>query len=75
MKVLDIIQACEYINCNILDALGNKINVTKENMNDVYDMNIEHLSAKDSEVLIWTFDKWKEFEESVLRGEHNGYLL
>ena len=67
LKVLDVIQACEYINCTILDALGNEIYVTKENMNEVYDMSVEHLSARNNEVLIWTFDKWKEFEESVCR--------
>lgn len=58
MKVGDVILACECINCVVLDALGNEINVTLED----YQKKVEHLSARNNEVLIWTFDNFDKLE-------------
>lgn len=55
MTVGEVISACEYIGCEVLDALGNVIVVTKENSEKIYGYSVEHLNAKDNKVLIWTF--------------------
>lgn len=59
LKVKDIIEVCEYTGCIVLNALGKEI----ENMDtkQLYELDVEHLSAKDSIVQIWTFEKWDEF--------------
>lgn len=55
MKVKDAVEACEYCGCEILDFNGKVIPVTKENCNDIYELQVESLSAKDSKVRIWTY--------------------
>lgn len=55
MIVEDIIGACEYIGCDVLTFDGRNIEVTEENHNEIYKYSVEHLSAKDNIVLIWTF--------------------
>lgn len=57
MVVLSAVSACEYTNCIILDSLGEEIEATQE----VYEMDVEHLSAKDNIVQIWTYDKWDRY--------------
>ncbi|MEG1502256.1 MAG: hypothetical protein RR370_02595 [Synergistaceae bacterium] len=59
IKVGEIIRACEYINCVVVDALGNEIEVTL----DDYSKNVEHISAKNNQVLIWTFDNFDKLED------------
>ena len=34
--------------------------VTKDNFEEIYKMSVEHLSAKDNLVMIWTFEKFDE---------------
>ena len=68
MTIGDIIGLCEYVNCKVLDAFGNEIKVTTD---DYDELTIEHLSAKDNEVLIWTFDKWDEYEEYLINNRNN----
>lgn len=60
MRVKDIVSACEYIGCEVLDQLGNIIPVNKENANEIYEKSVEHISASGNKVLIWTFDKLEE---------------
>ena len=60
MKVKDIISACEYTGCHVMDQLGQEIKVTKKNADEIYDKSVEHVSASNNKVLIWTFDKIDE---------------
>ena len=60
MTVGDIVASCEFVGCMVLDALGNEIEVTKDNFEEIYKMSVEHLSAKDNLVMIWTFEKFDE---------------
>lgn len=68
MTVGDIVSLCEYINCKVLDALGNEIGITKENSKGIYSRSVEHLSAKDNEVLVWAFDNMDKLEEQCRQG-------
>lgn len=56
MKVYDVVSACEYVNCDIVDFWGFDIPCTKTNCNEVYEKTVEHLEAKDSRIIIFTFD-------------------
>lgn len=58
MTVADVIRACEYVNCIVVDALGDEIDVSL----DDYSKTVEHISAKDNQVLIWTFDNFDKLE-------------
>lgn len=58
--VRDIISACEYTGCKIIDQLGDEIPVTKENVEDIYKKAVEHIDASGNLVRIWTFDKIDE---------------
>lgn len=60
LKVKDIVSGCEYIGCEVIDQLGNIIKVTKENLEEIYEKPVEHISASNNKVLIWTFDKIDE---------------
>lgn len=55
MIVKEVISACEYAGCDVFTQLGKKIEITNENFLEVYNMSVEHLSAKDNIVQIWTF--------------------
>jgi hypothetical protein len=55
MTVGEEIAACEYINCEVVDALGNPIEITEDNKDEMYNSNVEHISANNSTVVIWTF--------------------
>ena len=57
MKVLDVISACEYVGCSVVNFWGEEIKITKENCSDIYDRAVEHISAKDNRVIIFTFDE------------------
>lgn len=61
-RVKDIIAACEYTGCIVVDQLLNEIVVTKDNMVDVYMKNVEHVDACNDTVRIWTFDRMDEVE-------------
>lgn len=56
MTVLEVISACEYIGCSVVDFWGNEIEITDENREDIWRKGVEHLEAKDNVILIHTFD-------------------
>lgn len=55
MTVHDIIDACEYCSCDVLDFYGNEIEITQENCKKIHSLTVESLSAKNNRVKIWTF--------------------
>lgn len=61
MTVGDAVAACEYCGCDIVDFNGEKIEVTKENCSVLYKQTVEHLSAWNDRVLIWTFINEPDF--------------
>lgn len=52
LSVGQVVSACEYINCDIVDALGQKIIATAE---ELYDRSVEHIES-DKTIRIYTFD-------------------
>ena len=56
MKVLDVISACEYVGCSVVDFWGEEIEITDENKEEIWQQEVEHLEAKNDIVLIHTFD-------------------
>lgn len=67
LTVLDVVAACEYVGCDVLDALGNEIEVTKENCSEIYGWSVESLAAKDSRVLIYTFKNMDKLLDKIYR--------
>ena len=67
LNVGEVVAACEYVGCDIVDALGNTIETTNNNYEEVYKRIVEHIEAKDGRVLIFTFDNLNKLgmEEEV----------
>lgn len=61
MTVGDVFKMCEYIKCKCVDANGENIEVTKDNMKEIYEKNIWLITAKDNIVIAWTFDEMNEY--------------
>ena len=72
-RVKDIIAACEYTGCIVVDQLLNEIVITKDNMVDVYMKNVEHVDACNDTVRIWTFDRMDEVE-GISEADFNKYV-
>ncbi len=60
LTVGQVVFACEYIGCDIVDAFGELITITKENMDEIYALNVEHINAVNNNVIIWTFVRFDE---------------
>ena len=60
MRVQDIVSACEYTGCSVMDQLGDEIKLNKGNCIEIYEKSVEHVSASGNKVLIWTYDKIDE---------------
>lgn len=56
MKVIDIIKLCEFIDYGVFDQEYNEIKIDKENIDSIYDKNVERLEASGDKVMIFTFD-------------------
>lgn len=65
MTVLEVISACEYIGCSVVDFWGNEIEITDENKKDIWRKGVEHLEAKDNVILIHTFDNIPITKENI----------
>ena len=71
MTVYDIIAACEFINCTVVDFFGHEIefDVTdKESYEKIYQKQVEHIEARDNIILIFTFDNMNDLSKKNLRG-------
>lgn len=62
MTVYDVISACEFTGCIVVDQLCDEIKVTKENSEEIYQKEVERIDAANDLVRIWTFDKINEVE-------------
>ena len=68
MTVYDIISACEFINCTVVDFWGHEIEFLKDNYEKIYAKSVEHLEARDNEIFIFTFDNMNDLFKKNLRG-------
>ena len=73
MKVKDIISACEYTGCIVVDQLCNKIEISKENASEIYEKSVEHIDAAGELVRIWTFDKMDKIEGITEKNKEKYY--
>jgi len=69
MTVKDIIQACEYTNCDVYNQLEEKYEINKDNCMEIYDLGVEHLEAENNKVVVYTFEKLDELCNSLIRKE------
>ncbi len=60
LTVGQVVSACEYVGCDIVDAFGEPMTVTKGNMDEIYALNVEHINAVNNNVIIWTFVRFDE---------------
>lgn len=55
MTVKEAVEACEFISCDVVDFNGDVVDITEQNKNNIYSLSVEHISAKDNIVQIWTW--------------------
>lgn len=54
VTVGEIVALCEYVGCDVVDAIGKKIVLEESNFSDIYEFPVEHISAQGGTVKIWT---------------------
>jgi hypothetical protein len=65
MTVYDIVSACEFTGCVIVNQLGEEIstkNKSETELKEIYDKSVEHIDSVNNTTRIWTFDKIDEIE-------------
>lgn len=62
MTVQDVVSACEYTGCVVVNQLGEEVKINNNNKEEIYDKSVEHVDAANELVRIWTFDKIDELE-------------
>ena len=67
MTVRDIIQACEYTDCDIYNQLGEEYEINKNNCTEIYDLGVEHIEVENDGVIIYTFEKLDELCNNLIR--------
>ena len=73
ITVKDIISACEYTGCVVVDQLGDVIEINEENADEIYGKSVEHIDAANGTVRIWTFDKLDQVE-GLTKKDFDKYL-